>query len=83
METIKKTLKVPKNHELRIKISEDIPENEIVEIIMIFKKDVESYENKIEMMRSALNDKYFLDDLKEITEDFKDIDMEGWENNGI
>ena len=38
MRAIKKILRVPKNHEIKIKVPQDIPENEIAEVILIIKK---------------------------------------------
>jgi len=36
-----------------------------------------SYEEKIEKMKRASKDKVFLQEIKEIEEDFKYVDMEG------
>ena len=38
MEAIKQIVRIPKNHEIRIKIPQDVPENEIMEVILIIKK---------------------------------------------
>lgn len=41
MEAAKQFLKIPKNHEVKIKIPLSMPENEIVEVILILKKKQE------------------------------------------
>ncbi len=83
MEAIKQTVKISKNHEVRIKVPEYFPENEIVDVILIFKKKPEDFKKKIDNMREAMKDKLFLSDLSEISEDFKVIDQESWSDDGI
>ncbi len=79
MEAIKQIVKIPKNHEIRIKIPPHIPENEIVELILIIKKSPNSFKQKINELKEAMKDDLFLDDLREVSEDFKAVDLEGWE----
>lgn len=76
MEAIKQKVKIPKNHEITIKIPQHIPENEIAEVILLVNKD--SNCSKIYELADAMNDPLFLDDLNEIAEDYKDIDSTGW-----
>jgi hypothetical protein len=83
LEAIKQTVKISKNHEVRIKVPEYFPENEIVDVILIFKKKPEDFKKKIDNMREAMKDKLFLSDLSEISEDFKVIDQESWSDDGI
>lgn len=79
MEAIKQIVKIPKNHEIRIKIPPHIPENEIVELILIIKKSPDGFKQKIDELKEAMKDDLFLDDLREVSEDFKAVDLEGWE----
>lgn len=39
----------------------------------------ETYKQKIKRMREAMNDKLFLEDIAEVSEDYKYVDQEGWE----
>lgn len=72
MEAIKQIVKIPKDHEIRIKVPPYIPENEIVEVILIIKKSPD----KISELKEAMQDDLFLDDLRKISEDFKVVDVE-------
>ncbi len=77
MEAVKQRVKVPKNHEITIKIPQHIPENEIAEVILLLNK--ESHSSKINKLMNAMKDPLFMNDLNEISEDFKEIDTAGWE----
>lgn len=79
MEAIKQVMRIPKNHEVRIKVPQHVPENELVEIILIIRKKTEDYKQKIDELKEAMNDRLFLNDLKEVSEEFETIDIEGWE----
>lgn len=79
MEAAKHFLKIPKNHEVKIKIPQSMPENEIVEVILILQKKRENYEQKISAIKEAAKDPLYLDDIREVSDDFKDIDAENWE----
>lgn len=78
MEAIKQIVRIPKDHEIRIKIPQDVPENEIMEVILIIKKRPNSFKQKIEELKEAVRDNLFLDDLRDIAEDFKSTDLEKW-----
>ncbi len=78
MEAIKRTVRTPKNREIRIRIPDQIPENEPVEIILVFGKETENFDMKINELKTAMNDELFLSDLKEISSDFEGIDLEDW-----
>lgn len=80
MEAIKQFVKIPKDREIRIKIPPhiDIPENEMVEVILILKKSPESLKRKINELKEAMKDDLFLNDLREVSETFKAVDLEGW-----
>ena len=76
MEAIKQIVRTPKNREIRIKIPDHIPENHPVEIIMFIRKNPEDYNNKINELKNAMKDKLFLSDLRAVSEDFKNVDLE-------
>ena len=78
MEALKQTLKIPKNHELRIKIPQNIPENETVEVILIIENRQEKFRHKINEMKKAVKDERFMNDLREVSKDFEAVDSEGW-----
>ena len=77
MEAIKKIVKIPKDHEIRIKVPNNIPENETVEVIVIFNDRKKSFEQKIIELKSAAKNQTFIDDVNEVSDDFKDVDSEG------
>lgn len=79
MEAIKQIIRTPQNHEVRIRIPQYIPENELVEIILIIKKQPDDFKRKINELKTAMNDELFLSDLREISEEFEKIDVEEWE----
>ena len=77
MEAIKQRVKIPKCHEITIKIPQYIPENEIAEVILLL--NIESKKSKINKLMKAMKDPHFMNDLDEISKDFKEIDTAGWE----
>jgi hypothetical protein len=80
MEAVKQIIKIPKNHEIKIKVPREFPENETVEVILIMKKKQDSFRERIRELKNAAKDKLFLEDMEEISEDFKSIDLEGLDN---
>ncbi|MDW7726523.1 MAG: hypothetical protein SCH70_05320 [Candidatus Methanoperedens sp.] len=78
MEALKHTLKIPKNHELKIKIPLNIPENETVEVILIIENRQEKFRHKINEMKKAVKDERFMEDLRNVSKDFEAVDSEGW-----
>ena len=84
MEAIKQIVRIPENHEIRIKIPQYIPENEVVEVILIIRKKPTTFKQKVSELKEAIRDNLFLNDLRDISENFKTVDLEGWEeNNGM
>ena len=79
MDAIKQIVRVSKDREIRIKVPRYIPENEIAEVILIIRKKPDSFKQKISELKEAMRDDLFLDDLREISEDFKAVDLDGWE----
>ena len=78
MEAIKQIVRIPKDHEIRMKIPQYVPENEIMEVILIIKKRPDGFKQKIEELKEAVKDDLFLDDLRNVSEDFRTVDSEGW-----
>ncbi len=79
MNSIKQIVRTPKNHEIRVRIPDHVPENDPVEIIIFFRKKPEDYNIKINELKNAMKDKLFLNDLKEASEDFENVDFEEWQ----
>ena len=71
MEAIKQIVRIPEDHELRIKIPGSVPENEMMEVILISKKKQDNFNQKIRELKEAVEDNLFLDDLEEIGDDFR------------
>ncbi len=63
MGAIRQIVRIPKDHEIGIKIPQYVPENETVEVILIIKKVPDSFKQKIEELKEAVRDNLFLDDL--------------------
>ncbi|GAB6283527.1 MAG: hypothetical protein STSR0008_23010 [Ignavibacterium sp.] len=84
MEAIKQIMKVSKDHKIIMTVPPYIPENEIVEMIMIIKKRPDSFNQKIKELKEAVKDELFLNDIEDISEDFKVVDLQGWkQDDGI
>ena len=83
MEAIRQVVRIPEDHEIKIKVPQYLLKDEIIEVILIIKK-LNDFEQKINQLRDAMKDEIFLSDLKEISEDFKEVDLAGWDtNNGV
>ena len=76
MEAIRQIVTVPATREIHIQLPDTAAIHEEVEIIVLFKSAPKSLAEKISLLQEAVNDQLFLDDLKEIAEDFKYIDQE-------
>jgi len=79
VEAIRQIVRIPEDHEIRIKIPQHIPKNEIVEVLLIVGKRTTAFKQKVKELKEAIKDNVFLDDIRDVTEDFKTIDLEGWE----
>jgi len=79
MEAIKQIARVSRDHEIRIKVPPYIPENEIVEMILIIKKRPDNFNQKIGELKAAMKDELFLNDIRNISDDFEMIDLQRWE----
>ena len=83
MEAIKQIVRIPENHEIKIRIPQYVPENEIMEVILIIKKKPDSFKQKIEELKEAVRDNLFLEDLRTVSEDFKTADSEKWTQDDV
>lgn len=75
MNTLKKTLRIPKDRELRIKLPESFDINRKV-VIVINEEGTNDFEERINSIKEAVNDKLFMEDLNEVMDDYKFIDSE-------
>ena len=83
MEAVKQIVRIPKDHEIRIKVPRDIPENETIEVILIMKNRQDGFKQKIRELKNATKDKLFLEDMKEISDDFGSVDLEGLTEDAV
>ena len=83
MEAVKQIVRIPRNHELKIKIPQDYPENETVEVILIMKNRQDNFKQKIQELKKAVKDNRFMNDLRDVSEDFNTVDSEGWPDEEI
>jgi len=77
MNTLKKTLRIPKDRELKIKLPESFDINKKV-VIMIEEEEEKSedYKKKLKLMKKSVEDPLFQQDMKEISDDFNAIEFE-------
>ena len=75
MEAIKQTVRTPKDHTIQLHIPQHIPENEAVEVIMLVGKHQSRFHQKISLLKSAMHDELFLNDLHELETDFKAVKL--------
>jgi len=78
MQAIKQIVRTPENHEVRIKIPEYVAENDPVEIILLVSEKPRGFRDRIEQLRTAVEDELFLSDLAEISEDFDQVELRDW-----
>ncbi|MBF0202812.1 MAG: hypothetical protein HQK67_00555 [Desulfamplus sp.] len=81
MEAMKYTVKIPDNREIKINVPANIPKDDIAEVIVLFKqpKDLngrKDFNSKINELKKAMNDPYFMEDISEIEKDFMAVDIE-------
>jgi hypothetical protein len=78
-------VRIPKNHEIKIKVKvpQNIPPNEVAEVILIVRKRTDNFKQKINELKESMRDNFFKEDLRDASEDFEIVDLEGWEQLGI
>lgn len=79
MEAIKQVVRIPRDHEVKIKVPEYIAEDELLEVILLVKKRKPGFEDKIKELKAAVKDPMYLEDMKAVNQDFEYADQEGWE----
>ncbi len=75
MNTLKKTLKIPKDREIKIKLPDTFGVDKKI-VVMIEEEVSEDYKKKIELLKKSVEDPLFQQDMKEIMDDFNSIDFE-------
>jgi hypothetical protein len=76
MEAIRQILTIPKDHKVILEIPEVFKEDELLEIIIRSKGKLLNKKEKLEIMKEAVLDPMFMEDLKEVNEDFQSIESE-------
>ncbi len=79
MIALRQLKRVPKNHQIVIEVPESIHENQMMEVILLFKETPKnSRTDKLAQLQASQHDPLFLADLQEINDDFAHIDNEVW-----
>jgi hypothetical protein len=68
MKAIKQIVRIPEDHEIKIKVPQHLLKDEIVEVILIFKKRSDDFKQKIGDLKEAMKDELFISDLKEMVD---------------
>ncbi len=79
MEAIRQIVRIPKSHEVSIKIPDYLKEDELLEVILLVKKEKRNFREKILELKEAVKDPDFIENLEDINRDFEYADLEGWE----
>lgn len=79
MEAIRQVVRIPKSHELKIKIPDYIEEDELMEVLLLVKTGKRSFKDKILDLQESAKDPDFIEELETINRDFEYVDLEGWE----
>ncbi|MGB4499415.1 MAG: hypothetical protein WBI40_12055 [Methylococcaceae bacterium] len=75
MIALRQIKRVPKNHQIIIEVPEHIDENQMMEVILLFKETPKnSHADKLAQLQASQHDPMFLADLQAVTDDFADID---------
>lgn len=79
MIALRQLKRVPKNHKIVIEVPNSIDENQMMEVILLF-KDVpkNTKADKLTQLKNSLHDPLFLNDLQTISHDFICVDSEEW-----
>lgn len=78
MNAIRQMVKIPKDHEIKVRVPSSMPNNEIFEMVLIFKKKSDTFKQRIRELKKSIKDNLFFDDIKSVSEDFNAVDSEGW-----
>jgi hypothetical protein len=75
MIALRQLKRVPKNHKIVIEVPASIHENQMMEVILLFKEMPKSSRaDKLAQLQASQHDPMFLADLQAVTDDFADID---------
>jgi len=75
LEAIKQMVRIPKNHEIKIKVPRNVPPNEVAEVIVIVRKRTDNFKQKINELKESKRDTSFKEDLRAVSEDLEIIDF--------
>ncbi len=79
MIALRQLKRVPKNHKIVIEVPASIHENQMMEVILLFKETPKnSRADKLAQLKASQHDGLFLSDLQMISDDFADVDGEKW-----
>ena len=79
MIALRQLKRVPKNHKIIIEVPDNIDENQMMEVILLFKTPPKNTKaDKIAQLKNSQSDPLFLQDLQTINDHFSDIDSEEW-----
>ncbi|MCX7068239.1 MAG: hypothetical protein NTW85_11175 [Methylococcales bacterium] len=79
MIALRQLKRVPKNHKIVIEVPENIDENQIMEVILLFKEPPKNSRlDKLTQLKASQHDGLFLADLQAVSDDFTDVDYEDW-----
>ena len=79
MIALRQLKRVPSNHKIVIEVPENIDENQLMEVILLFKEPPKmSRAEKIALLKESQDDPLFLADLQAVSDDFSAIDNEEW-----
>lgn len=80
MIALRQLKRVPKNHQIIIEVPDTIDENQMMEIILLFKTTPKNTKaDKIAQLKNSQSDALFLQDLQAMNDHFSDIDTEEWQ----
>ena len=80
MIALRQLKRVPKNHQIIIEVPDTIDENQMLEIILLFKTTPKNTKaDKIAQLKNSQSDALFLQDLQAMNDHFSDIDTEEWQ----
>lgn len=76
MIALRQLKRVPKNHQIVIEVQESIHENQMMEVILLFKETPKnSRTDKLAQLQASQYDPLFMSDLQEINDDFDKTEM--------
>ncbi len=79
MIALRQLKRVPKNHKIVIEIPDTIEENQMLEVILLFKSPPKNTKaDKLAQLKKCQHDALFLADLQAVSDDFSHVDNEEW-----